>query len=182
MNQKQREFLIGEINRTYKRQLDELKAQRGTAPSLNNYIISAIMTGTIKFQPLAMMQAEIKARVLKMGNADILVKEENSRWRYDNNQDSLETNHYLNINAKYIFVLPPEYVEARKEYEEKEMTINNQIKMLGEYKDTLILKIQIGSDKVLDKLIEQADNLADLNLMNSRLALSEPVNQKQLSE
>jgi hypothetical protein len=44
----------------------------------------------------------------------------------------------------------------------------------------LILKIQLGSNAILDKLITQVDSLGDLDLFSNQLTLiAENINQKQ---
>jgi hypothetical protein len=70
-----------------------------------------------------------------------------------------------------LFIIPESYKKALAEYQSEKDKQQQEIDQLEAQKDTILLKIQIGSNQVLDKLITQVDNLADLNIMNSQFLL-----------
>jgi hypothetical protein len=71
-----------------------------------------------------------------------------------------------------LFIIPESYKVALAEYEAYKKDIQDKVEQLEAQKDTILLKIQIGSNQVLDKLVTQVDNLADLNIMNSQFLLT----------
>lgn len=168
MNQPQREFLIKHIERHHKKAIDDLNKTRPRKPSLNNYLIAAVLAGSFKLQSEESIRDFIRALVLSLGPDGALVK--GPRRHYDDDDDVANT---LTLPAEQLFTLPAEYLSALESYNEAERAWQSQIDQTNEIKDTLILKIQIGSAKVLEKLVEQVDNLADLQLVNTRLLLTE---------
>lgn len=56
--------------------------------------------------------------------------------------------------------------------DQRKFLIQRVEKTYDTQRDTILLKIQIGSNQVLDKLVTQVDNLADLNIMNSQFLLT----------
>jgi undecaprenyl pyrophosphate synthase len=63
-------------------------------------------------------------------------------------------------------------VEALTAYQTEREAWEREKAQLEEIMETVKLKLQIGSAKSLEKLIEQADNLADLNIVNTNLLLT----------
>lgn len=175
MNQDQRKFLLERINKTYEQQARVISNKKPDRPSLNNYLIAAFLDNSIELASLDALKAKIRARVLKMGAKDVLIKQ-SSKW------DSKIVDNIVEIEAEDIFILPAAYIKALKEYEEATAQINEELHQLEAHRDTLTLKIQIGSNQILDKLITQVDNLADINIMNSQFLLSPTDDQKQIGQ
>jgi len=122
------------------------------------------------------LKEKIRASVLKFGKDDLLVSEEDSDgWRYRNRSRSKadDVKQKVTLEAADIFVIPKAYTEALAEYEKKKEELDKEIKNIEAQKNTIIMKIQIGSGAALDKLVMQVDNMGDLNLMNSQLMLGE---------
>lgn len=165
MNQKQREFLIKKVENVHTRQARDLKKPQ--RPSFSNYIIAAVLDGSVRLKKSEELYATIKDRVLNMSSNDnSMFNTKSRRWNDDDDEDDI-----FEINAKDMFEEPEGHKIAWKEYQDKMDAYNKAVLDLDSTKDTLIMKIQIGSDKVLDRLIEEADNLADLSLMNEQLTL-----------
>lgn len=167
MNQTQRDFLIKNVEQTHKNQIAELKNQIPNEPSLNNYLIAAFLDNSIKFNDISQLKEKIRDTVIRMGAGDVLVKSEKN-WR---NKEIGDTNK-VTILAEDLFILPDNYIKARYEYEQIKSEIESQVRDLDEKMKTIIMKIQIGSNQVLDKLITQVDNMADLNIMNKQFLLT----------
>lgn len=168
MNKDQRKFLISWVEKTFNAQKEGLKEP--VPPSINNYIVAAILDNSIEYVDIKTLRQAIKKMVLQLGSGDVLVKEDRyyrGRSRVRLEEDSKT----ISIDAENIFILPKGYVEARKEYERKREEYDRAILQLEQFRDTIIMKVQIGSDQVLDKLIGQADNLADLNIINNQLMI-----------
>lgn len=170
MNQKQREFLIERVNKTFDAQVREINAEKTKAPSLNNYLIAAFLDNSIQFNDIDVLKNKIREQVLKMGSGNVLIHENKERYLMGN--DVFAGRNTCEVIAEDLFIIPESYKIALEEYNSKMEEIRKRVNALQAQKDTIILKIQIGSDAILDKLISQADNLADLSLMNNHLLIS----------
>jgi hypothetical protein len=178
MNQDQRKFLIEKVERTYRDQCNVLTVNAPTRPSLNNYLIAAFLDNTIQFNDIDKLKDKMRKTVLKYGVSDKLVNDEDDDILTSRRKNK-ESN-FVKILAEDLFVIPESYTEAMKKYNEEKKEIDNKTRELEGNKETIIMKIQIGSSAVLDKLITQVDNMADLNIMNSQFLLTENKESKQI--
>lgn len=180
MNQDQRKFLIERVNKTFSTQCDVIRAkEKLPRPSLNNYLIAAFLDGSIKFNNIDALKEKMRAAVLKFGASDQLIKENDDGFTFSSrNRRRSETKNVCEVAAEDLFIVPEAYIKALEEYKLQQEQISKEIADLEAQKDTILLKIQIGSNTVLDKLITQVDNLADLNIMNSQFLLSDSKTQK----
>jgi len=169
MNKEQRKFLIERVNKTFQTQKAKLEANKIERPSLNNYLVAAFLDNSIEFNDIEKLKVKMRETVLRFGAADKLIKESRDRW--DNNGVNKDKN-TCEIIAEDLFIIPESYKTALAEYEAYKKDIQDKVELLEAQKDTILLKIQIGSNQVLDKLITQVDNLADLNIMNSQFLLT----------
>ena len=71
-----------------------------------------------------------------------------------------------------LFELPVPYLKAMNDYENKYQDWKRKMTAIKLQAETIVLKIQLGSSTVLDKLVMQVDNMADLNIINTQLLLS----------
>lgn len=170
MNQDQRKFLIERVNKTFKEQKEKLTDKEREKPSLNNYLVAAFLDNSIRFNDIDKLKENMRQTVLKYGVSDRLVKDDSDRW--GNRRGNDDDKHYCEIVTEDLFILPESYKIALSEYEEYKKDIEGKIEDLEAKRDTILLKIQIGSNQALDKLITQVDNLADLNIMNSQFLLT----------
>ena len=69
-----------------------------------------------------------------------------------------------------LFVFPAAYLSAKNEAAKHNAKINEVIDKIKQYKIRQELKIQIGSDKALEQIIEEADGLASLSLTENLIA------------
>ena len=169
MNQEQRKFLIERVNKTFQVQKSKLEANKIEKPSLNNYLVAAFLDNSIQFNDIEKLKIKMRENVLRFGAYDKLIKESKDRWEnagVNKDKDTCE------IIAEDLFIIPESYKVALAEYEAYKKDIQDKINELEAQKDTILLKIQIGSNQILDKLITQVDNLADLNIMNSQFLLN----------
>lgn len=169
MNQDQRKFLIERVNKTFQSQKSKLEANKIEQPSLNNYLVAAFLDNSIQFNDIEKLKIKMRETVLRFGASDKLVKESRDRWDSGNACKGKGT---CEIIAEDLFIIPESYKVALAEYDAYKKDIQDKVEQLEAQKDTILLKIQIGSNQVLDKLITQVDNLADLNIMNSQFLLN----------
>ena len=167
MNQDQRKFLIAQVEKTCEKQSRGLDYPK--EPSLNNYLVAAFLDNTIQINDLELLKSKIRDRVLRLGSEEVLVKEERG-YRRGTGTERVEKK-YITVDPEDIFVVPAAYLEAMEAYRKEWEDVDQKKKGLESAKDTIIMKIQIGSNQVLDRLIEQVDNMCDLNIMNTQLLL-----------
>jgi hypothetical protein len=167
MNQDQRKFLIERVNKTFQTQKSKLEANKIERPSLNNYLVAAFLDNSIQFNDIEKLKIKMRKEVLKFGASERLVTESRDKWG-----GAKKDKNTCEVIAEDLFIIPESYKIALAEYEAHEKDIEDKVDQLEAQKDTILLKIQIGSNQVLDKLITQVDNLADLNIMNSQFLLT----------
>lgn len=177
MNADQRKFLVERVNKTFTQQKEKLKDKEITRPSLNNYLVAAFLDNSIQFNDLEKLKEKMRKTVLSFGSSDVIVQEKdkygyNRRRRSDDDDDGAKE--YCEVDIKDLFVIPQAYLDELKKYQDYMDDLKGKMEQLEAQRDTILLKIQIGSNQVLDKLITQVDNLADLNIMNSQFLLSGP--------
>jgi len=165
MNQAQRQYLVEQIDFIYRKQVEVLKDQIPKKPSLNNYLIAAFLDNSIEFADIDQLKKLMRERVLKFGSGDALIESEESYRR-----KSLS---YVQLVPEELFIIPEAYQKELEQYEHIKDDIEKQIADLEALKRTLIMKIQIGSAKALDNLVEQVDNITDLKLTNFQLKLTD---------
>jgi hypothetical protein len=168
MNQDQRKFLIDQVQKTYKEQVDKLRKTIPDRPSLNNYLVAAFLDDTIQFNDINALKNKMRGTVLKFGISDRLVKEKSPYARSIDEKDV----DAVWVDANDLFIIPQSYKDALKEYDDIKLKIEQQIDDLESTQRTIIMKIQIGSNVALDKLVMQVDSIGDLNLLNTQLMLS----------
>ena len=166
MNQDQIKFLIERVNKTFNLQKNDIEKNKLIRPSLNNYLVAAFLDDSIKFNNIEKLKRKMRETVLRYGASDKLIDEKDN-WRNENKKKDT-----CQIIAEDLFIIPESYRLALDEYNNALASQNEKINQLEAQRDTILLKIQIGSNAILDKLITQVDNLADLNIMNSQFLLS----------
>lgn len=166
MNQKHREYLVSHVSKIHRAKVSEIEKDMPKEPSMNNHLIAAFLDNTVVMKDLEGLKSKIKDRVIKLGSDEALISED-TRWNSDRKK------RWVKLNAVDLFEMPQSYLDAVKEYECKRDEIHKQVNDLNAVMNTIEMKINIGSDKHLQVLIEDVDNIADLNLVNSQLLLKE---------
>lgn len=177
MNQTQRDYLIKQVEKTYRAQVEKLKNRRPEPPSLNNYLIASVLDGSFSLQPEDVIKAHIKDLVLQLGPDKTFT--DSKHYRYGRSDDD-EDERMISLDAGSLFILSDSYKAAYEEFKIARAEWDAEMERVEGYKETIILKVQLGSPQVLAKLIEQVDNLADLNIINSSLLLTPASESKQI--
>lgn len=168
MNQHQRKFLLETVEKQYKTERDALRERQPQAPSLNNYLVAAVLDGSFVMRPAESVRADIRKRVRDLGKGEALVGE---KGRFGERLDA-DT---VQLPALLLFEEPPGYAAAREEYERRLADWKAEADALDAAISAMRLKVQIGSDKALEALVEQADTLCSMSLTASnRLLIGGP--------
>lgn len=160
MNQHQRKFLLEEIEKQYRNEKQALSDRRPKPPSLNNYLIAAILDGTAKMNSFERVQQEVREKVRDLGKGETFVGEKD-RWL--GSRDTEEQN-MISIPALLLFEMPPQYQDKVEEYNQKLEAWKQEAKALESSIAAMRIKVQVGSDKALSALVEQADKICSMSL------------------
>lgn len=173
MNAQQREYLVKKVQETFKKQKDELDENVPDEPSMNRHFIAAFLDGSAVIYPADKIKELLTAHVKELGSSDFVEQESSYRYRQRRKYygDDDEYFQFIKIDPRMIMEEPLSFKEAFAAWKAKRDEADAKIKDLQQQLDLLVLKIQIGSNLVLDKLIAQVDSLGDLNLFSNRLTL-----------
>jgi hypothetical protein len=168
MNQKQREFLTKHITSVHDQKVRELKNKMRQEPSLNNHLVASFLDGSAAFNDIKKLREKIHQRVLKMSSGEVLIKKERMSRGIMGGRTEENT---IQLRAEDLFIIPETYTKELDEVNAHNAKIEDEIQLLKDMLNTIIMKIQIGSDKHLAPLIEDVENIGDLRLVNSQLLL-----------
>jgi hypothetical protein len=162
MNSQQRKFLIEKIQENIKKQISSLKESKLEYPSASNYFFKAILEGKLQLQPDDVTLESLKQKALKSG--------EGRNWLSEDNM-GFEKFSTVKLKISDLFIYPLEYEIKLKEVKEFNSNIDIQIENLKIQLGTIELRIQLASDKVLQKLINEVDDMGDIKLIETNLKL-----------
>jgi hypothetical protein len=146
MNAEQRKFLVAKIEGTFKEQKEALEKTIPEQPELNRFMIGAILEGTFKVLPEKQMKEAISLYVKKDLKDEELIKTDSYRG-WGRGRDDKEV---LRIPPECIFQIPSSFQKELDSYNKKKEEVDAAIFALKSQRDTLVLKIQIGSNQILD--------------------------------
>jgi hypothetical protein len=171
MNQQQRKYLLETVESQYKTERRELNGRKPQAPSLNNYLIAAILDGSFVMHSGDEVREAVRKRVRDLGKGEALLHT-NSRFRSGCDDEEEEV---VSFPAKLLFDEPPGYVEANNEHQRLLSAWQAESSALESAFAAMKLKVQLGSDKALSALVDQADSLCSMSLTASskRLLITE---------
>lgn len=171
MNKDQRQYLTKWVNDGFDRERKQIAARRTPQPSLNNYLTAAALAGTLQMQSVDSLKSYIEDKVKTSGPDDALVSavEEDGYRSNRSRHRSTSDSHQVTVEAERLFVLPDEYATALEAWKVNESQVEADLEALEGVKSTVLLKVNIGSDKALESIIAQADSLGTLDLVNRQL-------------
>ncbi len=75
----------------------------------------------------------------------------------------------VKIPIRDLFVIPKEYDELWTDYRKNDEERKQRIRQIQIECDTLVTRIQLASDKTLEKMISEVDDMGDVSLMDTKL-------------
>jgi hypothetical protein len=164
MNQSQRKFLIDRIESQVTKQIDAIKRDdTEQPPSLENYFYGLALSGKLEIQSQEHIKQVICERAMKHTSSRY-----SETWLGTSQGDMMQRAS-VKIKIRDIFVVPKEYDELWDEYKRKEAEKQERIRQLRVECDTLVTRIQLASDKTLEKMISEVDDMGDISLMDTKL-------------
>ncbi len=167
MNQHQRKFLLEAIEKQYKIERSALHDRKPNPPSLNNYLIASVLDGSFTMKSESVIREAIRARVRDLGKGDAFVETASRSFRTRDYDDE----EVISIPAKVMFDMPLDYVKAFSEFEGAMKSWRKEADALEASIEAMRIKVQIGSDKALEALVEQADTLCSMSLTTTNKLL-----------
>ncbi len=162
MNSVQRKFLIDRISSKTKARIKLLEDSKLPYTSASNHLYRAIMNGTLELQPeLVIKEALTKKALNAMEGTNWLSGERNG---YNKERK-------VTLDIEEMFVLPASYSDDIRRVKDHNTALDREITELKTQLDTLEVRIQLASDKTLQKLINEVDDMGDLSLLDTKLKL-----------
>ena len=150
-------------------ELRQIKTQYNKAKDLLEKIISLNVRYDAAFKAFEIRNTDeikelIRQKALnsKQGDSSWLSKIKGCYSAFGNSKD-------LVFKADDFFIIPSEYKILNDKYIEETQKIKLQISELLIEKDTLVTRIQLASDKILDKMINEVDDMGDISLIHTKL-------------
>lgn len=164
MNTAQRKFLIERIQGKVKEKIELLEKTRLEYPSTSNYIFKAILNNNIKLQDSKVILEALKNKAI---NA-----KEGSNW-LSGDRMGYDKETTIKIPIESLIIIPKDYEEELERVKQVNHKIREQVNLLKIQLDTIEMRVQLASDKTLQKLINEVDDMGDLSLMDTKLKFIE---------
>lgn len=164
MNQTQRKFLIDRIEANVKTQISALKNSNiDRPPTLENYFYGLALAGKLEVRDPEHIKKVMCERAMKHSSDRY-----SETWLGTSHGDLINRAN-VKISIRDLFVVPQEYTDLWNEYQAK-MDLNEaKIRQLNQECDTLVTRIQLASDKTLERMISEVDDMGDISLMDTKL-------------
>lgn len=159
MNSTQRKFLIEKIQTETKKKIGELRKTLLEHPNANNWLFNAVMTGNLEIQS--------REHILEVVKQKALNSSQNKNWL---SNESMGWERYSSVKfgrLSDIFVIPEDYKNEIKRVEDFNKSIKEKIDGLEVHLNTIEMRIQLSSDSVLKKLINEIDDMGDIKLIDT---------------
>jgi hypothetical protein len=162
MNTTQRKFLIERIQGKVNIKIESLNSMKMKYPSASNYIFKAILNNNLELQPSEVILDALKRKALNAKEGENWLSQ--ARMGYEK-----ETT--ITLKIEELIIYPSDYndelIKVRAHNEDIDLEINELKIQL----DTIEVRVQLASDKTLQNLINEVDDMGDLSLMDTKLKL-----------
>lgn len=164
MNSQQRKFLIERIQQKTKQRIEELQKSKLQYPSASNYIFKAALNDTLMLEPTEVILGAIKKKALSAKEGENWLSEERMGMNKENS---------IRLRLVDLIVLPEDYKTELDRIRSYNQSINEEIHQLRVQLDTIEVRVQLASDKTLQNLINEVDDMGNLSLMDTKLRLTQ---------
>lgn len=162
MNQAQRNFLIKKIEDQVAITCKDLKEQKPEQPNLNNWLLHAVLSDNFEIHTVEEIKETIKQKALNATrDVNWLTGERESGWSGNSRG--------VGFKVSDIFILSDDYKKRSDDYRLQSNEIDEKIRQVKIQSETLITRIQLASDKTLDKMINEIDDMGDISLMDTKI-------------
>lgn len=167
MNSTQRKFLVDKVTERTELKIQALRNSIPESLSLNVYMLHKVMSNDFEIKSKEDLKKIVLEKALKAG--------QNKQYREDwlGNTWGVSNKGNVVFTLDEFFIIPNEYLKMREEREQQKIIIEEQIRQLQIQLETLEVRIMVASDKVLQKLINEVDDMGDISLIDTRIKLLE---------
>jgi hypothetical protein len=162
MNQTQRKYLIDKITSRTKQKIEELKKGKLDMPNASNWVFKALLSDNLEIQSQEHILQALKTKALASREGDNWLSGDRGGW---------DAQRVVKLNLKDLIVLPEDYYKKMEEAQLHNKEISIQIEILQSQLDTIELRIQLASDKTLQTMINEVDDMGELSLIDTKLKL-----------
>lgn len=161
MNQKQREYLIDKIKKQQEAKIKALEKQVPAEPDLEVFVTRTILNGHVTIKPSDSIRNWLMNKVTNQTqkSKDLI---HSGGWKD-------EKRPHFQLPVEEIIDLPKDYIAKVNEYKVKKAAAEKEIREIRESMETLITRIHLASNKVLDALVAEIDDMGNLSLIDSSL-------------
>lgn len=167
MNASQRKFLTDKINSAVRDKKQALKDAIPNKPDMNKYLTSAIMSNDFELKNIRQIRDYFTKRVLAAEDNDREKLVERSGGSYRNNYE--DSKDFIQVDVDALFVIPEKFATTYNEYVEKKNALEDAIAKLEKEQEALITRITLASDRTLQKMIDEVDDMGAVSLMDTKL-------------
>lgn len=165
MNSTQRKFLIDKVSEKAKQKISALRESIPERISLNVYMLHRVMSGNFEIKSTEELKKTVLEKAIKAG------QDRSHREDWLGNAWGVATKGNVVFTLQEFFVVPQEYIDMMNEREAAIRKINEDIRELEMQVETLEIRIMMASDKNLQKLINEVDDMGDISLIDTRIKL-----------
>lgn len=160
MRADQRKYLITKMTQEVERQIKALQEQLRPAPDMAAHLLKACLRGELKLQPQAHIMAALEKR------AEGAVPGEN--WLSGQRMGFGKcTEVHLLLNE--LLEVPDSFVTEAKTVTAHNGPITRKIHELRQAGESMETRLMIASDKALEKLVAEIDDMGDISLIQTTL-------------
>lgn len=165
MNSTQRKFLVDKVTERTKAQIQILRDTIPESLNLNVYMLHRVMSNDFEIKSQEELRKVVLDKAIKAG------KEKQHREDWLGNTWGSASRKNVAFELDEFFVIPEEYLKMREDREEEKRKVEEQIRLLQIQLETLEIRIMVASDKALQKLINEVDDMGDINLIDTKIKL-----------
>lgn len=167
MNTTQRKYLVDKVTERTKLKIQALRDSIPEAVSLNVYMLHRVMSNDFQIRSQDELRRIILEKALKAGQ----VRQHREDWLGNSWGSANKSNVAFTLDE--FFIIPEEYLKMRQDRADQIKKIEEEIAALRIQLETLEIRIMMASDKSLQKLINEVDDMGDISLVDTRIKLLE---------
>ena len=165
MNTTQRKYLVDKITERIKSKINLLEANKPEALSLNVYMLHRVMSNDFEIKSNEELKRIVLEKALKAGQS----KSYREDWLGNSWGNASKGNVVFDLNE--FFVIPQEYLDMIEIRQIELNKIYAEILDLRTQLETMEVRIMLASDKALQNIVNDVDDLGDIRLIDSKIKL-----------
>jgi hypothetical protein len=166
MNHAQIKYLIDKITEKVKNKIKELESQKKEFPSIEQYMMHEILSNKFEIksnEELRKIVIEKAKKGLSSSRPDNFLGDSTSWTSSNKNKIILKFEDFFNLSS--------EYQNAFNDTKIYNNELNEQIRLLQIQSESLETRIMLASDKTLQKMINEVDDMGDISLIDTKIKL-----------